>query len=125
MSRNHEYFTDLYTDTLGAFVASTHLPAYVVRTGDGYVIRTDFELGRFLVAANTGSGLSPVRSELERWSIGVYQRSATAPELLATATGRDLVSAYTRAVEQLELAGAWSPVEVALDRPIAPVEGAA
>lgn len=125
MSRNHEYFTDLYTDALIAFAASTHLPACVVRTGTGYVIRAEFEFGRFLVASNASAGLSDTRSDLEQWTVGVYQRSATGAKLLATEVDHDLLAAYGRAVEQLESAGTWAPVEVDLARPIPLVEGAA
>lgn len=125
MSHNHEYFTDLYTDALIAFAAATHLPACIVRAGSGYVIRADFEFGRFLVASNTNVGLAEVRTDVEQWTVGVYQQSATGAKLLATEADDDLMAAYRRAVERLELAGAWSPVEVALDRPIPLVEGAA
>ena len=125
MLRNHEYFTDLYADALVALAASTHLPACVEHTGTGYAIRADFEFGRFLVAVNGDAELADVRSAAEQWTVGVYQRSATGAKLLVTESHRDLLTAYGRAVEHLESAGAWSPVEVALDRPITVVEGAA
>ncbi|QCQ90000.1 hypothetical protein [Rhodococcus sp. SGAir0479] len=125
MSRNHEYFTDLYTDALIAFAAATHLPACVDLMGTGYVIRADFEFGRFLVASNTNGGLSDTRSEDELWTVGVYQQSATGAKLLATEADHGLMGAYGRAVEQLETAGSWAPVEVDLGRPIPLVEGAA
>ncbi|WP_420881294.1 hypothetical protein [Rhodococcus sp. (in: high G+C Gram-positive bacteria)] len=125
MARKHEYFTDLYTDTLIGFAAFTHLPASVVRTASGYAIRADAGFGRILLATNHEDGLADIRSELDVWTVQVLQNSPAGPQPLTEETDRDLVAAYGRAVERLELEGSWSPVEVTLDRPVSVVEGAA
>ncbi|PTR30647.1 hypothetical protein C8K36_102500 [Rhodococcus sp. OK519] len=125
MARKHEYFTDLYTDALIGFAAFTHLPASVVRTGSGYAIRADAGFGRILLATNSEQGLADTRTDLDTWTVQVLQSSPAGADLIATETDRDLVTAYGRAVERLELEGSWSPVEVALDRPVTVVEGAA
>ena len=125
MARKHEYFTDLYTDALIGFAAFTHLPASVVKTALGYAIRADAGSGRILLATNSELGLADVRSDLDLWTVQVLQNSPAGAHPVAEETDRDLVVAYGRAVERLELEGAWSPVEVALDRPVTVVEGAA
>ncbi|RDI35542.1 hypothetical protein DEU38_10118 [Rhodococcus sp. AG1013] len=125
MARKHEYFTDLYTDALIGFAAFTHLPASVVRTAAGYAIRADAGFGRFLLATNGDQGLAEARTDLDTWTVEIHESTPIGADLLATETDRDLVAAYGRAVERLEFEGSWSPVEVALDRPVTIVEGAA
>lgn len=125
MARKHEYFTDLYTDALIGFAAFTHLPASVVRTASGYAIRADAGFGRILLATNSEQGLADTRSDLDVWTVQVLQNSPAGADAIATESDRDLLAAYGRAVERLELEGSWSPVEVALDRPVTLVEGAA
>lgn len=75
MARKHEYYTDLYTDTLIGFAAHTHLPASIVRTAAGYAIHADAGFGRFLLATNSDRGLVDVRNDLEVW----MQRLELAP----------------------------------------------
>ncbi|MFC9517522.1 hypothetical protein ACFTSD_17495 [Nocardiaceae bacterium NPDC056970] len=125
MARKHEYFTDLYTDALIGFAAFTHLPASVVQTASGYAIRADAGFGRILLATNSEQGLADTRSELDVWTVQVLQNSPAGAHPIAEETDLDLLAAYGRAVERLELEGSWSPVEVALDRPVTLVEGAA
>lgn len=99
-------FARMYNDALIALATATHRPANVVNVAGNYCIRVDFEYNRYLIAGNTGAGLSDQRGS-EIWSIRIYEADASSSDdrLLAEASHQWLVDAYDAAWEALEAEG--------------------
>ncbi|WP_257012994.1 hypothetical protein [Rhodococcus sp. ACPA4] len=100
-------FSEKYNDALIALATATHRPANVVNLAGDYAIRVDLEYNRYVLATNTGRGLSDEPDTSGSWTVRVFQTNiASIPDtLLGEAADPWLVDAFDSALTRLEADG--------------------
>jgi len=108
MPRTQEH-TDRYTDALIALAAATHRPANIVNVLDRYAIRVDFEFNRYVLATNSGDGLTSDVDAIEAWHVAFFQQSddESVDELLEEARDEWLADAFDQALDALRRSPKW------------------